>query len=120
MNRQLTIFDKDLGDSDRLNVSPTNTVGDTENQAIERYLARAKIEPSVCVKKYHPNGRKTQYFRLDYRDPTFGKPKSIHIRGGNVSSKLANYRAGVLQKMIDRGADLAEIIAQAKDFNQDL
>ena len=67
MSKQSSLFSA-VGDSDQ--VSPTNAVGDTKNQALERFLARGneKVDqPSICIKKYKPNGRKTEYFRLDYR-----------------------------------------------------
>ena len=114
MTKQLTIFDA-VGDSDH--VSPTNSVGDIKRQAIERYLSRSKtqdLDPSISIEKYHPNGRKTEYFRLKYR---IGK-KTItpHIPGGNIHAKLAQYRVKQLQAMIDRGAELGEIIAAVKTY----
>jgi len=112
MSEQLTIFDA-LGDSDL--VSPRNPVGDTKNQALQRYLNHRKIDPKPLVNKYSPNGRKTKYFRLDYW--VRGKKKSIHIKGGNCSARLANYRANRLQGLIDRGADLSEVLEQLADFN---
>ena len=110
-NKQLTIFDAG-GDSEQ--VSPTNPVGDTENQALQRYLGRAKVEFTACVKQYKPNGRKTEYFRLDYR--VGKKAKSIHIPGGNVHASLAQERAKEIQLMIDRGVELGEIIAAVKTY----
>ena len=110
-NKQLTIFDA-VGDSDQ--VSPTKPVGDTENQALERYLGRAKVEFTVCVKNYKPNGRKTEYFRLDYR--VGKKVKSIHICGGNVHAPLAQERAKEIRLMTDRGAQLEEIIAAVEAY----
>ena len=120
MSKQLTIFDA-VGDKG--SVSPTNQLGDTKKQAIERYLARGQtpklkpaIEPAISIKEYSPNGRKTKYFRLDYR---IGKKvKSIHIPGGNIRAKLAQYRAKELQAMIDRGAALGEILAAVETFHQ--
>ena len=118
MNKQLTIFDA-VGDSDH--VSPTNELGDTKKQAIERYLARAETkqmskteEPGISIEEYCPNGRKTKYFRLKYR---IGKRTiTPHIPGGNIHAKLAQYRAKELQKMIDRGASLGEIIAAVETY----
>ena len=103
---------------DSKKVSPTNAVGDTENQALQRFLARAKVEEKAhtkaTVKTYQPNGRKTEYFRLDYR---IGKKvKSIHIPGGNIRAKLAQNRAKELQSMIDRGAEVEELIATVANY----
>ena len=105
---------------DSRKVSPTNAVGDTENQALQRFLARAKVEEEArtkaTVKTYQPNGRKTEYFRLDYR---IGKKvKSIHIPGGNIRAKLSQDRAKELQFMIDRGAEIEELIATLKTYHQ--
>ncbi len=110
-NKQLNIFDA-VGDSDQ--VSPKKPVGDTKNQAIQRYLGRAKVEFTASVNQYHPNGRKTEYFRLDYR--VGENAKSIHICGGNVHAPLAQKRAKEIQLMIDRGAQLKEIIAAVKTY----
>lgn len=111
MSRQLTIFDA-LGDKNT--VSP-KTAGDTKKQALQRYLDKAKAESAMVVKRYNPNGRKTQYFRLDYYEG--GKTRSIHIKGGNVSARLSNFRAKKLRKMIERGAELREVLEQLADFN---
>ncbi len=111
MSQQLSLFET-VGDGDL--VSPTKDLGDTKRQAIQRFLDRAKPSTIACVKKYKPNGRKTEYFRLDYR--VGKKVKSIHIPGGNVQAKLAQYRARELQKLIDRGAELEEIIAAVETY----
>ncbi len=111
MSQQLSLFET-VGDGDL--VSPTKDLGDTKRQAIQRFLDRAKPGTIACVKQYKPNGRKTEYFRLDYR---LGKKvKSIHIPGGNVRAKLAQYRARELQKLIDRGAELEEILAAVETY----
>ncbi|MEM7593720.1 MAG: hypothetical protein AAF383_19785 [Cyanobacteria bacterium P01_A01_bin.83] len=117
MNEQLTIFDVQKVVGDTRSLSPTNQLGDTKRQAIERFLSKSKtkdIDPAIYIKEYSPNGRKTKYFRLDYR---LGKRvKSVHIPGGNVHAKLAQYRARELQAMIDRGAELGEIIAAVQTY----
>ena len=109
--KQLTIFD---AAGDKTKVSPTKPVGDTKNQAIQRYLDRAKVEFAASVNQYQPNGRKTKYFRLDYR--VGENAKSIHICGGNVRASLAQERAKEIQLMIDRGVELGEIIAVVKTY----
>ena len=112
MNEQMSLF-SDVEDSQ--NVSSTFRVEEAKRRAIQRYLDRAQAEPSASVSTYKPNGRKTEYFRLVYR---IGKKvRAIHIRGGNVRSKLARYRANKLQQMIDRGAELSEVIAAVETFN---
>ena len=64
--------------------------------------------------RYSPGKRKTEYYRLSYR---FGrKVKHIHIPGGSTKSQLARYRAEKLQQLIDRGAELAEILAMIKTY----
>lgn len=110
MSKQLTIFDA-VGDSEP--VSPT-ALGDTKKQAMQRYLDRA--DNTAChIEPYNPNGRKTQYYRLKYR--LGRRVKTIHINGGNTSARLANYRKQRLQAMIDRGAELSEVLEQLADFN---
>ena len=94
------------------NVSDAKTA---KHQAIQRYLDRAEKETIACVTKYSPGKRKTEYYRLSYR--LGRKVKHIHIRGGSTISDLATYRAKKLQAMIDRGADLEEILAAVKTFN---
>ena len=120
MNRQLTIYDQLAGDDERNKVSPAKTLGDTKIQAIHRYLDRTKkykIDPKPHVQKYCPNGRKTKYYRLSYRNPWTGKQKTVHINGGNINSRLVNYRKNQLQQLIDRGAELAEVLAMVETFN---
>ena len=73
-----------------------------------------QVNGSNCIKKYKPNGRKTEYFRLDYR--VKNRVRSIHIPGGNVHANLAQYRVKELQAMINRSAELGEIIAAVQDY----
>jgi len=99
-------------------VSITNSVSDAQTrkqQAIQKYLDRAEKEPIACVNLYYSGRRATKYYRLSYR--LGRKIKHIHIRGGNTRSQLATYRAGKIQELIDRGAELAEVIAAVKTFN---
>jgi hypothetical protein len=64
---------------------------------------------------YSPGRRSTEYYRLSYR---YGRTvKHIHIKGGSVIAELATYRAKQLQGLIDRGAELAEVLAAAATFN---
>lgn len=111
MEYQLCLFEN-VGDTKTM--SPTEIVGDNKMQAIKRYLKQGKKDPTVCIEKYSPNHRKTEYFRLKYR---LGEiVKTIHIPGGSTIANLANHRAKTLQKMIDRGAELDEILATIKDY----
>lgn len=100
---------------DSKNVSSTNHVSEAKRQAIQRFLDNAQDNPSASISTYKPNNRKTEYFRLVYRIDK--KVKAVHIRGGNINSKLAQYRAGKLQQMIDRGAELEELLAALVTFN---
>lgn len=114
MNRQSSIYDfLPCSDSDR--VSLPNARSDVKKQAINRYLNGGKSDPAICVNKYSPGGRSTQYYRLSYLWQ--GRKKHIHLRGGSTMSELANYRALQLQTLIDRGAELAEVLAMATNFN---
>jgi hypothetical protein len=78
MSKQLRLFE---GVEDEGDVSSTISVEDAKMFAITRYLER-KAEPLACVGVYTPNHRKTQYFRLCYRQNR--KVKCVHIPGGNV------------------------------------
>ena len=114
MNRQLTIFD--VHDSDQ--VSGTEFVHDKislKQQAIQRYLDRAASkDPVAHIETYHPGRRDTEYYRLVYRRGQ--RLIRIHIPGGSTISELAQYRAGKLQELIDRGAELAEVLAMVQMF----
>lgn len=111
MSEQLRLFEV-VGD--KKTVSPTDTVGDAKIQAIQRYLDKGEKEPTACIEKYHPNGRKAEYYRLKYRQGK--KVKTIHIPGGSTIAELAQYRAQKLQQMINRGAELGEIIAAVQTY----
>ncbi len=76
-------------------------------------MAKGK-DPMLCVNTYSPGKRKTKYYRLSYFQD--GKTKHLHIPGGNVRAPLAQERAKVLQKLIESGAQLKEIIAVVKTY----
>ena len=117
MSQQLSLFNT-VSDSDRVsitkNVSDAQTVA--KQEAIQRYLDSEEKDYQCCVTKYSPGRRSTEYYRLSYRISK-RRIKHIHIRGGSTISELATYRANKLQAMIDRGAELAEVIAAVKTFN---
>lgn len=120
MTEQLTIFEV-CSDSDPVSLQNTcsdaqaNPLGDRKKQAIERYLRQGKKEPSISVNKYSPGKRATEYYRVSYQ--LGNRKKHIHLRGGSTIAELANYRAKVLQAMIDRGAELSEVLAAVATFN---
>ncbi len=131
MSEQLSLFNKAaflyedshkkraVADSDTRSLSISNSDSDTQSlkhQAIQRYLDSTEKDYQCCVTKYSPGRRSTEYYRLSYRISK-RRMKHIHIRGGSVISELATYRAKKLQAMIDRGAELAEVIAAVKTFN---
>ena len=112
--RQLSI----LAVPDTRSLSGTDVVHDAKiakQQALERYLDRANKDPVPHIETYNPGRRNTKYYRLTFRQGK--KVKRIHIKGGSTISKLANYRAKILQAMIDRGAEFEEILAQLATFN---
>lgn len=112
MRKQLTIFDA-CSDNDHLSLQ--NARSDAKRQAIERYLRQGKQEPSISVNRYSPGKRKTEYYRVSYQ--LGDRKKHIHLRGGSTLAQLANYRANQLQTMIDRGAELSEVLAAVATFN---
>jgi hypothetical protein len=102
-----------VSDSDP--VSITDSVSEHKQAAIQRFLDRGEKEPIACVTTYSPGKRKSQYYRLSYRQGK--KVKHIHIRGGSTIAELATYRAQKLQALINRGAELPEVIAAVRTFN---
>lgn len=114
--KQLSI----MGVHDNEPVSGTESVHEhkiAKQKALERYLDRVNKDPVPHIETYYPGKRATRYYRLCYR---LGKKlKRIHIKGGSTTSELANYRAKIIQAMIDRGADLTEVLAQLATFNGD-
>ncbi|MDJ0595986.1 MAG: hypothetical protein QNJ72_39395 [Pleurocapsa sp. MO_226.B13] len=111
MNEQLCLFE--LG-SDKKSVSLPENGSDAKRQAIQRFLDTGKRQPIACVNTYSPGRRDTEYFRLSYR--VGRKKKHIHIPGGSTIAELARYRAKKLQELIERGAELEEIIAMVHTF----
>ena len=118
MNKQLSMFGENVSITDAVSdsdMSITEFVSDAKKQAIQRFLDNGEKETIACVTTYSPGGRSTRYFRLSYR--LRKKIKHIHIRGGSTIAELAIYRAKKLQAMIDRGAELEEVIAAVRTFN---
>jgi hypothetical protein len=76
MSQQLSIYDV-LPCSDSDHVSLQKSRSDAKRQAIQRYLNSGNSEPAICVNKYSPGGRSTQYYRLSYQ--WLGKKRHIHI-----------------------------------------
>lgn len=114
MNRQLSIYDAlPCSDSDRASLQ--NSRSDAKRQAIQRYLNNGTSDPAICVGTYSPGRRSTQYYRLSYQ--WWGKKIHIHIKGGAVTSELATYRANQLKALIERGAELSEVLAAVATFN---
>ena len=118
MNKQLTIYDALDGVSEHDDRSITNFVSEQKTakfRAIQRFLDNGEKDAIACVNTYKAGNRNNHsYYRLSYRKDK--KVKHIHIPGGNTLSDLAKYRAFKLQGLIDRGAELAEIIAMIRDF----
>ena len=99
--------------SDTESASLMDSISDSQTQALQRFLEKGK-DPIVHVNTYSPGKRKSEYYRLSYF--LDGKTKHLHIPGGNTRAKLAQYRAKKLQELIDRGAELEEIIAAVQTY----
>ena len=110
MSRQLSLF----SDSDTKSVSLSKSDSERKHQAIQRFLDSGKLETVACVNTYSPGRRTTEYFRLSYR--VGRKMKHLHIPGGSTIAELARYRARKLTELIDRGAELAEVLALVKTY----
>ena len=122
MSEQFSLFkpERDSGSaslidpiSDTESASLMNPISEHKTQALQRFLEKGK-DPIVHVNTYSPGRRKREYYRLSYFKD--GKTKHLHIPGGNTRAKLAQYRAGKLQELIDRGAELEEIIAAVETY----
>ena len=116
MTRQLSLFGDDSAIESK-SVSIALTASERQKlkqEAIQRFLDTGEKENIPHVNIYHVRGTKNRYYRLSYRSA--GKMKHLHIPGGNVLSKLAQYRAKKLNQLIDRGCDLDEAIAMVQYF----
>ena len=110
MNQQLSLF---KSKRDGGSASLIDPISEHQTQALQRFLEKGK-DPIVCVNTYSPGKRKREYYRLSYFYN--GKTRHLHIPGGNTLAKLAQYRAKKLQELIDRGAELGEIIAAVETY----
>ena len=114
MSEQLSLFST-ASESKFVSIAPTASERQIlKQQAIQRFLDSGTKENIPHVNAYQVKGTKNRYFRLSYRQR--GKMKHLHIPGGNIYSNLAQYRAGELQQLIDRGCELEEAIAMVKMF----
>lgn len=111
MTEQLRLFDGAIDDE---SVSIADDASEHKRQAIQRFLDRGAKENDCYVNQYYPGKRATKYFRLSYRQGK--KMKHIHIPGGNTKAELAQYRAKKLEEMINRGAELGEVIAAVQTY----
>ena len=80
------------------------TASDTKKSANHNF--QKNTQPTINT--YCPGKRNVKYYRLSYRSGT--KTKHIHIPGGNINSKLVQWRARKIQGMIDHGVSLTTII----------
>ena len=110
MGKQLSLFSV----SDECSASLTDSVSERKKQAIQRFLNKGKKESEVCIGTYSPGKRRTKYFRLSYR--LGRKVKHVHIPGGSTNAELARHRVKKLQALINRGADISEILSLVKDY----
>ena len=113
MSEQLSLFP---AASDNQPPSLANNDSDAKRKAIQRFLNNGKDSPIAHVNTYSPSRRQTKYYRLSFRVDT--RMKHIHIPGGSIKAKLAQYRARELMTMIDRGAELPELLAAIQDWRK--
>jgi hypothetical protein len=91
--------------------SPTSVelaVGESNCSSDDDYLALNAIST------YQPRGtaRGGKYFRLSYKDG--GKVRTVHIRGGNTDSPIAQARVQEVRSLLAAGIPPAEIAAMLK------
>ena len=97
--------------------SLTNSVSEAKMKALQRFCQVSSPDDNkqCSVNVYQSGGSHyKRYFRLSYRKEN--KIKHLHIPGGNIYSPLAQYRAKQLREMIDRGAELGELIAAIETY----
>jgi hypothetical protein len=97
------------------NSSITTSVIEPKIEAIQRFLGRAVENGECSVNTYKSSKCDRIYYRLSWRTGN-GRTKHVHIPGGSTLSELARYRADKIQRLIARGAELAEIIAAVKTY----
>jgi len=114
MNQQLTIFDVLGVDIEPKKSSISTSDIEPKSQALYRFLGQAAKKVECSVNEYESSKcPKRFYFRVSWRQ---GKMKHLHIPGGSTLSQLAQYRAAKLREMIERGAELGEIIAAVETY----
>jgi len=113
MFEQLSLFPDA---SDINSVSLADNASDAKSKAIQRFLNNGKDAPIAHVNTYSPGKRQAEYYRLSYRVGTRMKHK--HIPGGSTIANLAQVRAKKLLMMIDRGAELVELLAAIEDWRR--
>jgi len=91
--------------------SPTSAelaVGESRPSGDDEYLALNAIST------YRPRGtaRGGEYFRLSYKDS--GKVRTVHIRGGNTDSPIAQAKVAEVRSLLAAGIAPAEIAAMLK------
>ena len=118
MSKQLSLFETNVSDSEPESCSISDFDSELKTakfKAIQRYLNNGNRDTIACVNRYKAGNRNNYfYYRLSYRAGK--KMKHVHIPGGNTIAELAQYRAKKLQTMIDRGADVAELLAAVADY----
>lgn len=62
---------------------------------------------------YHSKGQ--LYYRVSFYDE-LGKKKHIHVPGGNVHSKLVQFRATKIEAKINRGETIRQIASLIKSY----
>ena len=117
MSKQLSLFNADI-ETQSVSISEIDSDDQTvaKQEAIQRYLDSKEKDYQCCVTKYSSGSSSREYYRLSYRISK-RRMKHIHICGGSIISELATYRAKKLEAMIDRGAELEEVIAAVRTFN---
>jgi hypothetical protein len=87
---------------------PSEAVGESKPSGDDEYLALNAIST------YRPRGtaRGGEYFRLSYKDS--GKVRTVHIRGGNTDSPIAQAKVQEVRSLLAAGIPPAEIAAMLK------
>jgi hypothetical protein len=94
--------------SETLTTTQFDAVGESNSLPGDDYLA------FNAISTYQPRGtaRGGEYFRLSYKDG--GKVRTVHIRGGNTDSPIAQAKVQELRSLLAAGFAPAEIAAMLK------
>ncbi len=103
---------EEIPHSETLTTTQIDAVGESKALSDDDYLALNAIST------YQPRGtaRGGKYFRLSYKDGG-GKVRTVHIRGGNTDSPIAQAKVQEVQSLLAAGLSPAQIAAMLQKLH---